>query len=78
MHRTFCVSFLLEASGKGIAFCHTGVTFYFSLRLMREERNLVVKSSLSPLACFVPPVLSFHSLQRAAEAKLQQIQAFSW
>lgn len=51
IHRTFCASFLWEASGKGIAFCHTRVAFYFVLRLMRKESNLAVKSSLSPLAC---------------------------
>lgn len=37
IHRTFCASFLWEASGRGIAFCHTHVAFCFKTDEKREQ-----------------------------------------
>lgn len=67
INRIFCAAFLQEPCGRGIAFCHTRVTFYFGLRLTREERNLAVRSRLSPLACLFCsscPQLLFFQMQR--------------
>lgn len=70
IHRTFCASFLWEASGRGIAFCHTHVAFCFKTDEKREQSGCQARGDRLLLSFFVPPVFSFHSLQCAEEAKL--------